>query len=538
MSDLLTIISNGKFNRLKHPKIAFVQPPYPHGFMSEDHGRKNYSSLLPNLGMLQIIAYLRKQKITNQMEYFESAAYADFEQLEKVIKDFFGDDQGILAVSAYTRTISETIAIFKRWNDQEVLKVVGGPHVTCLPDTSFAHIVVRGEGEETLVNIIKDFPNLSQIKSGIAYVLNGQEVITPPRYNQYLDNIPLPEYKAIKKYQQQRLYKPSIERELGGDSLIYMSSQGCKGFCSFCPTNILHGCYRYKTTEKTIEELNQLVESSSSRIIEFHDDDFLQRPDFDQIALFLNSKGIKWSCFARVDSINKDKVKKMVECGCKRVFLGIESGYQKNLNYFFKKTTIKDNQKALKICQKCRLATEIGIILGTPHDTLKSIIKTFEFIKKNPIRFCSISILTITPGTLEWRRALKNNLLKSNLFMTAEDDGLEPRGVPTVCTDLTKQQLNWLVDIGYALFYLRPSQIIKNFTEANSMTETYALLNLLKEIYENLLRITLINKRDEVVEYAQQVLNLIDPGWFHTQRLVCGPDFLIFEYPSTTQTLG
>jgi anaerobic magnesium-protoporphyrin IX monomethyl ester cyclase len=83
--------------------------------------------------------------------------------------------------------------------------VIGGSHVTFMDRETLAEepatdIVVRGEGEETLLELVKqlpDLPKLDEVK-GITFRKSDQIIRTPSRpFIQNLDALPRPAYKYI-----------------------------------------------------------------------------------------------------------------------------------------------------------------------------------------------------------------------------------------------------------------------------------------------------------------------------------------------------
>ena len=89
-------------------------------------------------------------------------------------------------------------------------------------------VVVRGEGEQTLLELTQNVSNLKAFNriDGITFRKNGQVFRTPNRpFMQNLDELPLPAYKyfPLEKY-----------RLFGRKMLPIITSRGCPSQCSFC----------------------------------------------------------------------------------------------------------------------------------------------------------------------------------------------------------------------------------------------------------------------------------------------------------------
>ena len=297
MASIEILYRNRDFHSLTGMRLAFVQPKYHFDDLEDSHGMNEYTSILPNFGALQLLTSVKDATSIGDVRYFERSAYTDDAQLEKDIKEFFMEGPGIIAAACYTATLDHTRQFFTRFDDSRFLKIVGGPHITAMPDISFAHIAVIGEGEETLAEIIGRFPDIGSIRRGIAYSTESGEILTPPRYNMDLDVLSLPDFRLIDNYRKRGLYRSSLGKS-EGDAVVYLTSAGCRSNCSFCPSSLLHGRYRQKSSEKVISEIDELVEEYGFSEIQIYDDNFLDRIDADIIMDHLGKKGVSWICLA------------------------------------------------------------------------------------------------------------------------------------------------------------------------------------------------------------------------------------------------
>jgi anaerobic magnesium-protoporphyrin IX monomethyl ester cyclase len=115
---------------------------------------------------------------------------------------------------------------------------------------------------------------------------------------------------------------------------------------------------------------------------------------------------IPWDCQTRVDQISKEILTKMKETNCQQVFFGVESGCQTILDAVNKRTTVEQNEKAIRMAKEAGLFVSISIILGYPGETPDMLKQTLEFIRRAEPDDVYLCIATPYPGT-ELRRVVE-----------------------------------------------------------------------------------------------------------------------------------
>jgi hypothetical protein len=215
------------------------------------------------------------------------------------------------------------------------------------------------------------------------------------------------------------------------------------------------------------EDLRYVLNKLGHDSIEFHDDDLLQHEEFDDLLELLEGLGIPWTCNARAEYVDDDLALRLGEAGCRKVFLGLESLNQESLDYYHKKTTVEMNERAVLAFDRAGIGVISGFIFGAPHDTLASSLVDLDRLLDLPVYFLSASILTPDIGTLEYQRAKRAMPELRLLSDLGSDANLRPRpevfgaappfGMPTVCRELSKPQLNEIYDLACCSFFLRES---------------------------------------------------------------------------------
>jgi anaerobic magnesium-protoporphyrin IX monomethyl ester cyclase len=282
--------------------------------------------------------------------------------------------------------------------------ILGGPHATfmdkeILNENPDVDIIVRGEGEQTLLELANTIPktntkHLHKIK-GITFRKNGQIIRTPNRpLIQNLDELPRPAYEhlPLKKYQ---LFGKSI--------MPIMTTRGCPFQCAFCVSSRMGGRnFRARSPKSVADELEWLKDRHGADSFTFYDDAFT----FDtertlKICEEIKKRkiGLPWDCQTRVDRISEEILIRIREAGCQLISFGIESGSQKILDAIGKKTTIEQNEKAIILAKKAGISVSLNIILGYPGETEETLQQTMNFIKKTKPDYVYLTLAMPYPGT-------------------------------------------------------------------------------------------------------------------------------------------
>ena len=167
-------------------KILFIYPPYKKeeifSFLADS------APVLPPLGLAYLVAYLRQYSY--DVDIIDSPALGL--KLEEVVDKAISQKPDIIAITANSPLYSRVLALSRRLKEKlpNSRIVLGGYHPTFLAQevlaNSFIDFVVRGEGEETLLELCKVLEgngDFSQIK-GLGFrqqekiVLNEREILS------------------------------------------------------------------------------------------------------------------------------------------------------------------------------------------------------------------------------------------------------------------------------------------------------------------------------------------------------------------------
>ena len=125
---------------------------------------------------------------------------------------------------------------------------------------------------------------------------------------------------------------------------------------------------------------------------------------------------LSWNCDTRVNLVDRELIHEMVESGCKKISIGVESGSEKILKLINKNITVEQVRNVFLWCHEAKLETiEANFLIGShPDETLQDINETRKLIKELAPQRILVSIITPFPGTKVREQMLDRNLIFSN----------------------------------------------------------------------------------------------------------------------------
>lgn len=476
MWDLTPIQAVATDRDTRDVRIAFVHLSFRKVARSRAvRSKALFSAHFPALGLLNLAQQLRDhfpdRDLRDWVRYFDEEAYEDRDAMEAAIRAWLGPATlGILGMSTYTSSIDHVSDYCRRFAGDNVLVVLGGAHVTVVPDDLPCHIIVRGEGRNALVTIIErlgapDFLTYARL-AGICCQLGGTRMDGRAATDNSIETTSVPcfAYDLLSDLDT-GVYATSYTRLLGVNPQIYVCTQSCRARCSFCSTYLIHRRMQARPVERIRQDLTHLRDRGYDSI-EFHDDDLLQHPEFDALLDVLREIQLPWFCYARSEILDDQVAERMAKAGCQRVFLGLEAMTQRSLDYLNKATTVPQNRTAATALDRHGIGAVSGFIVGLPHHTVSDILVELDAFLALPLFAISCNVLTPDPRTREFMRARRRGgdlqlSLGGETGLTVIPDiqrwGLDqPVGLPSVCDAIDKRTLNDLVAVIEYAFYLRP----------------------------------------------------------------------------------
>ncbi len=380
------------------------------GLMQTFDQNERLEAEYPPLGLGYLSSYLKKYLDFHDIVY---------EKRPEELVTHHPDIIGLSCVTQYYNLAVEQAQLLKR--DKNAPIVIGGGHITCLPESldPIFDVGVLGEGEETFLELMQLFidkkwaPEYWAKVAGVCYRDESGAVVrtqTRPAINP-VDKIPPP------------------DRELLGDRwqipfhqfISMVSSRGCPFDCVFCSSQMhFEGPTRYFSAEYVINELQEIIDRWNPASITFYDDLFIANPTrLKEISALIEERGfadqITFYCSTRANILSIDKLEDMRRMNVVGVNFGAESASDKILNYLKGgNITAAHNQKALELFAEYGIKPGCSFVVGSPPETAEDIQMTLDFVRKNRNLMAAAEFYPAVgyPGTPLWRDSVANGKIQ------------------------------------------------------------------------------------------------------------------------------
>lgn len=397
------------------------------------------------LGFGYLAAYARRTGVN-----------ADF-RLALTEEEALAEPMDILAISSvtYNWRFARSVAQKARQRHGATI-VVGGPHVTALPDRMEREfdIGVLGEGEQTFLDILRwklagePAEALREI-DGLVFWLNGERETTLRRaLIEPIDSIPFP-YRDLF----------GGADGLRGQTVSLISSRGCPYECLFCSTTLHWESLRVHSAEYIASEIADVVERFEPPLIHFEDDLFVAvRRRLEETAEAILKAGlhqrVSFHVSARANTLNDETCALLKQINARTVFVGFESNSAHVLKALGKRgATPEINQRAIDSMRRHGLKCVGSFILGAPGETRDDAYETYTFVRRNFDVFSHVAAgaLRLLPGTEFWRRGVEKGLIDEEMTGVVFDerdadgwDSLNSR-YPMLCETMSRGELMGLL---------------------------------------------------------------------------------------------
>ncbi|NVM54486.1 MAG: cobalamin B12-binding domain-containing protein [Candidatus Helarchaeota archaeon] len=397
-------------------KVELVLPAMPSWKVGD-------GSSVPPLGLLYIAGVLNEAGHEVDVTDQQGENLSD-EGLKKKIKKFDPDVVGYTTYSHFGRRAIKIADSLQKLNPN-ISTIFGGFFATFNPTeilgiSSAVDYCVRGEGEVTaleLINALEKNQDVSKIL-GINYKENGIIKSTPDRpLIEDIDTLPIPDRTLVKG----NTYGGYANMQIDKFSSVG-TSRGCPFKCTFClTTHWNRNRWRKRDFRKVADEFEYLTHLGYQNIL-IVDDNFNVNPKHViHVSQELRRRklDVNWFCEGRVSSGSAQMYNEMRRGGCKLVYLGLESGNQRILDYFNKRATVEQAFSAVKAIRKANIDMITGsFIVGAPTETIQEVQNTIDFALKLDIDVPLFGVLNVFKGTMLW-----DEYLDKGYINTEEDWG-------------------------------------------------------------------------------------------------------------------
>ena len=356
--------------------------------------------------LIYLAAYLRENNF--KLQIIDSNALGlNHEETVKKILSYNPRYVGITSPTMLISAAAKLSQMIKRLNPG-VVTIVGGPHITAVPDETMKmypdiDIGVLGEGEITLVELINAVDKRADIGKidGIIFRDGAELKKTAQReFIKDIDILPFPAWDLLPDLLAH--YQQSAARINRIPNISLVSSRGCPFKCIFCARNVFGNTTRTHSAGYIINEIKYLITKYKIKSASFEDENFVIYRS--RLIEFCNRVieekiDITWDCASNINAINPEILSLMKKADCWQINYGIESGSQRILDFIKKDIKLEKVSEALKMTKNAGIVTKGYFIIGHPTETLESIQETIDFIKKIDLDVFQMSFMIPLPGT-------------------------------------------------------------------------------------------------------------------------------------------
>jgi anaerobic magnesium-protoporphyrin IX monomethyl ester cyclase len=386
--------------------------------------------------------------------------------LRRVLGEFRPDLVGLSAMSFQFESARRAARI-AREAVPGVRVVLGGYHASLLSERiaredteGLFDFLVRGEGERTMALLVKAIGGGSGGYGGIAG-LSYRE------YGAFRHN---PD-AALLDLAALRPPDRSL-RVLDSPRFLHMrfdcaeTSRGCTMGCTFCSIRRMYGrSIRFFDLERVIADLRSL-QARGTRGVFFVDDNItLDVPRLKDLCRRIVAEGLQSMHFVMQASVagiasDPELPPLLAAANVRWIFLGIESGIERNLRQMRKAGVLAGSRRAVRGLRACGICVIGGFIVGNPDDTKRDIRDTYRYAFSLRLDHAIVQCITPYPGT-----ELRERLLAEGLVVNPDDFSRYTGFQCNVRTrTLDARALNrWMILYGLALYfnpaYFLPSRV-------------------------------------------------------------------------------
>jgi radical SAM superfamily enzyme YgiQ (UPF0313 family) len=302
----------------------------------------------------------------------------------------------VVAISSFSAQIKEAYALADRYRALGMRVVLGGLHVTALPDEAAAHAdaIVIGEGELVWPRVIED------LRRGVL----------APQYDARgmsfdLATSPMPRFELL-----------DVDRY---NRLTIQTQRGCPFDCEFCAASIrLAPGFKVKPVDRVLAEVRRVKAIWPRPFIEFADDNtFAAKAHGRTLLRALAAEGVRWFTESDVSiAADDDLLSLMRDSGCQQVLIGLEAPAREPLEGLERKTNFKARRldgyrEAIERIQSHGITVNGCFVLGLDGAGVDSFDEIRRFVIDSGLYEVQITVQTAFPATPLYERLRREGRL-------------------------------------------------------------------------------------------------------------------------------
>ena len=375
---------------------------------------------LPSLGLLTVAAHTPAENVVSYMEV---------DDLPEVLPEF-----DLVAISSLAARIYDAYELADRFRHRGALVVMGGLHVSVLPDEAAKHCdaVVIGNAEKVWGKLLWD----------------AQSGRLGPRYVGDADGVFREAYRMP-------AFHLLADRDY--NRVTIQTSRGCPRACEFCgASRLIAPQFQQKPVELVMDEIRCAREQVAKPFFEFADDNtFLNREWGKSLLRELVREDLRW--FTETDASVADDPELcdlLADSGCRQVLIGFESPRSEDLVGLdpnrWKSGMVDRYQHVIDELQSRGVSVNGCFVVGLDGHTPDIFPAVRDFVEESGLAEVQCTVLTPFPGTELYRRLQHEGRLLREVFWdrcTLFDVNFQPVGMSVAELE---EGLRWLIEELYS----------------------------------------------------------------------------------------
>ncbi len=292
-------------------------------------------------------------------------------------------DVDLVGLTVITGTAMRAYELADHFRQRGVATVLGGPHVTLIPDDAQPHAdaIVTGYAEDSWPQLLRDFAN-GQLKSRYDQA-PGLDLADRPFARRDL----LPGHRYL-------------------TNNVFEATRGCVHACDFC---VVPAAWGRKPFQKPVEQVVADIRQHGARKLIFVDLNLIADRDY-ALRLFTTLIPLKLQWYGLATVLLADDLELLelaARSGCKGLLMGLESISPQNLRESHK--GFNAPEKFAHVVERLHehgIALQGCFVFGLDHDESDVFLKTAEFAVQTKIDLPRFAIVTPFPNTALYKRLL------------------------------------------------------------------------------------------------------------------------------------
>lgn len=335
----------------------------------------------PEIHKIRRSRFLNFQQIT--MPYLAALAPPHWrvEHVDEEVSPVDFDVQvDLVGITFHTPSAAHAYEVAARFRSRGIPVVLGGPHVTLLPEEAAqnADVIFVGEAEGLWEKFLLAFERGCHQKIYQSAVVPGLERVPQAR-------------------------KDLFHRKDFTNGVLF-ASRGCPNHCDFCTLSVM---YKNRLRKRPVAEVAAEYASFKGKVIIFWDDNIAGDLEYAKELFKAITPYHKW--WSSQASIHAGQDEEFLDLaarsGCKQLFLGLESISQASMNEVHKRfNRVENYAEIIRRIHAHGIAVQAGIVFGFDSDTPRIFNDTVDFLEQTGVQNATFNILTPFPGTRLFQR--------------------------------------------------------------------------------------------------------------------------------------